>query len=182
MVVRYEAGDRSGALQAYKQFVKHLREELACRAHAGNGQPPYSVVRNARVPGDIWNAEDLQPAPESEDKKTQRPVLPFVGREAELEQLRGWWSRAARGRGGIVLIGGEAGIGKTRLAAELGSQAEREGARLLLGRTDFAEPVPYQALVEALRSALPLLQSPRSGSLVGGSPCFAYSRAGDATR
>ncbi len=54
-------------------------------------------------------------------------------------------------------MGGEAGIGKTRLAAHLANHAEREGARILVGNTTFAEPLPYQALVEALRSALPLL-------------------------
>jgi predicted ATPase len=84
-------------------------------------------------------------------------ALPFVGREAASDQLRVWWSRAARGHGSLIFIGGEAGIGKTRLVNELRREAEQQGARTLSGGTTFAEPAPYQPVVEALRGALPLL-------------------------
>ncbi len=151
--MRYEAGDRSGALQEYEQFARHLREELAVEPMPETIALREAVVRGESLPGRTETDE----GPAAQPDKVQRLLLPFVGREAEFEQLRGWWSRAARGKGGLVLVGGEAGIGKTRLAAQLGEQAEREGARVLIGNAAFAEPVPHQALVEALRSALPLL-------------------------
>jgi hypothetical protein len=56
-----------------------------------------------------------------------------------------------------VLIGGEAGIGKTRLANELALLANTQGGRTLRGTTSSPEQVPYQPIVEALRDALPLL-------------------------
>src|SRR5262249_5280258 len=46
-------------------------------------------------------------------------LTPFVGREAELTQLLKCWHRAARGEGNVVLMSGEAGIGKSRLIAVL---------------------------------------------------------------
>lgn len=78
-------------------------------------------------------------------------------RDTELGQLQAWWSRAARGRGSVALLGGEAGAGKSRLAGELKAQVESANARTLIGGTTFAEPTPYQSIVEALHSALPLI-------------------------
>ncbi|HXJ62467.1 MAG TPA: AAA family ATPase, partial [Actinomycetota bacterium] len=49
---------------------------------------------------------------------------PFVGREHELRWLLGTWRRARRGRGGLVFVSGEAGIGKTRLLAEVAARVE----------------------------------------------------------
>ena len=57
----------------------------------------------------------------------------FVGRETELAQLRGVLAEAIAGRGGIVMLAGEPGIGKTRTAQELASYAESQGARVLCG-------------------------------------------------
>jgi len=150
MAVRYEAGDRSGALHEYEQFARHLRDELGVDPMPETAALREAVIREARLPGGVGYDESA-PVSGTSAHKVERLLLPFVGRETELEQLRGWWSRAARGKGGLVMLGGEAGIGKTRLAAQLGSHAEREGARILLGNTTFAEPLPYQALVGALR-------------------------------
>ena len=167
MAVRYEAGDRSGALQTYEQFARRLREELGVEPMPETAALREAVIREARLPGGV-GFDESSPVPGTSAHKVERLVLPFVGRETELEQLRGWWSRAARGKGGLVMLGGEAGIGKTRLAAQLGSHAEREGARILLGNTTFAEPLPYQALVGALRSALPLARRPRDRASLAG--------------
>jgi len=58
----------------------------------------------------------------------------FVGRERELEELRAGLRDAVGGRGGVFLIAGEGGIGKTRLVAELQGEAERVGARVCWAR------------------------------------------------
>jgi predicted ATPase/DNA-binding SARP family transcriptional activator len=153
MTLRYEAGDRNGALRHYKQFVRRLREELAVDPMPETKALSESIVRSARLAGMAHLEPDAGARP-------HRPIgllLPFVGRESELERLRTWWSRAARGHGGVVLVGGEAGIGKSRLAVELAAIAEAEGARILQGGTTFSEPAPYQAVAEALRSALALV-------------------------
>ncbi|HEY7621371.1 MAG TPA: AAA family ATPase [Solirubrobacteraceae bacterium] len=76
----------------------------------------------------------------------------LLGRDQELAQLRTAMQRARRGAGGIVLLSGDAGVGKTRLIAEL---ADRESDALVLGGA--AGPTggaPYGPVVAALRSGL----------------------------
>ncbi len=75
----------------------------------------------------------------------------FVGRAAELALLRTRWKEAAAGGRALVLLGGEPGIGKTRLAAGLAAELHEDGALVLGGRCDEDMGVPYQPLVEALR-------------------------------
>ena len=168
MAVRYESGDRAGAIAAYQQFDKRLREEMgvepmqdtiALRDLIMRNEPMASVHAasgGARAAGDgslAGDDSDAAFAPAS------APLLPFVGRETEMERLRMAWSRAARGHGRIVLIGGEAGIGKSRLAAEFALHAQVQGGRLLTGTTPYPESKPFQAIAEALRGAAPLLVS-----------------------
>ncbi|HVR63145.1 MAG TPA: AAA family ATPase, partial [Polyangia bacterium] len=59
---------------------------------------------------------------------------PFVGRDREIDELRSGVDEAAGGRGGLFLIVGAAGMGKTRLADEAARVAEGRGARVLWGR------------------------------------------------
>jgi len=74
----------------------------------------------------------------------------FVGRDAELERLELLWKDAQAGDARLVLVGGEPGIGKTRLAAELAHRLHGDGALVLAGRCDEDLGVPYQPFVEAL--------------------------------
>jgi class 3 adenylate cyclase/tetratricopeptide (TPR) repeat protein len=76
---------------------------------------------------------------------------PFVGRTDELKLLRGAWAVVEAGRRQLLLLTGDPGIGKTRLAAELARQVAEEGATVLYGRCDEDGVVPYQPFVEALR-------------------------------
>jgi DNA-binding CsgD family transcriptional regulator len=89
---------------------------------------------------------------------------PFVGRRDELGLVREGWSEAASGRRRAVLIVGEAGIGKSRLAAEVAVVADRDGATVLLGHCDEEAVVPYQPIVESLSA---LVESAPSEVLVG---------------
>jgi DNA-binding CsgD family transcriptional regulator len=74
----------------------------------------------------------------------------FVGRHDELGLLRERWAEATTGRRRVVVIQGEAGIGKSRLVAELAVAADRGGALVLLGHCDEEAFVAYQPVVEAL--------------------------------
>ncbi|HET8537270.1 MAG TPA: AAA family ATPase, partial [Solirubrobacteraceae bacterium] len=81
------------------------------------------------------------------------PVL--VGREEELAQLDRLLDAALAGSGGLVLITGEAGIGKSRLGRELGARARARGAATVTGRALPSGTVrPYLPLTEALLQAL----------------------------
>jgi hypothetical protein len=76
----------------------------------------------------------------------------FVGRAAELERLKEAVDRALGGQGSLVMLVGEPGIGKTRLAEEASTFARLRGARVLFGKCVEAEGgLPYLPFVEALR-------------------------------
>jgi class 3 adenylate cyclase/tetratricopeptide (TPR) repeat protein len=75
---------------------------------------------------------------------------PFVGREYERSALRELMKRAARGQGGLVLLGGEPGIGKTRLAHEAAAEARRP-FRVFIGHCYEGQgELPYMPWVEIL--------------------------------
>ena len=82
----------------------------------------------------------------------------FVGRENELAELRAAYERAAGGTASTVLVSGEAGVGKTRLIAELASRAADAGALVLAGQCpDLREAaMPLLPIAEALRALGPL--------------------------
>jgi eukaryotic-like serine/threonine-protein kinase len=76
----------------------------------------------------------------------------FIGRAEELATLKAAVESALGGRGSLVLVGGEPGIGKTRLVEEAGVYAQLRGARMLIGRCFEAEAsLPYLPFVEAIR-------------------------------
>ena len=77
------------------------------------------------------------------------PRSPLVGRDRELGALRDHLAAAIAGRGSLVLIGGEAGIGKTSLAETICHEAEERGALVLVGRCyDLSETPPYGPWLE----------------------------------
>ena len=80
------------------------------------------------------------------------PVV--VGREAELAMLADRLERARAGRGSVVALIGEPGIGKTRLARETQAVAAGAGSTVLRGRCSPGVPAPFAALVDALAPAL----------------------------
>jgi len=81
-------------------------------------------------------------------------ATPLVGRDAEVGQLGAVLARADEGAGSLVLVSGEAGIGKTRLCAELRRWHQQRGGRVLLGRAAAQEAsLPYAALADMLRAA-----------------------------
>ena len=84
-----------------------------------------------------------------------RVIDRFAGRAAELDQLDAAWQQSLTGKPRTVLVSGEPGIGKTRLAAQVADHLVSTGAFALYGRCDEGLGVPYQPFVEALS---PLVQ------------------------
>src|SRR6476469_1296396 len=83
--------------------------------------------------------------------RVSSPVL--IGRSGEIGRLRASLQLAHEGRSSATLLAGEAGVGKTRVVAEIAAIAQAEGAMVLLGGCiDLGEgSMPYAPVAEALR-------------------------------
>ncbi|WP_231986256.1 nuclear transport factor 2 family protein [Mycobacterium sp. E2479] len=120
-------------------------------------------------------ATEDSPTEETTDAPLERPSLPtvligpgpFVGRTHELEGLVSVWETARTGGIHAVLIAGEPGVGKTRLAGEWSQRAYQQGAVVLYGRCDEDLGAPYQPFAEALRSLMPCIGATRLRGLRG---------------
>ena len=79
--------------------------------------------------------------------------FPLVGRADIIDALRAQWEAARTGRPRLVFLRGQAGIGKTRLASQLASLAQADGALVLGGVCSSDVDVPYEPLAMAFRDA-----------------------------
>ncbi|MDQ1539662.1 MAG: hypothetical protein QOH29_388, partial [Actinomycetota bacterium] len=136
-------------------------------------------LRNLARPEHVFElrletASDVPPT-RAGDEPLERPGLPavltgpgpFVGRGRELEGLVSGWQTALAGGTHAVLIAGEPGVGKTRLAGEWSRQAYQLEAIVLYGRCDEDLGAPYQPFAEALRSLVPCLGTSRLRGMRG---------------
>jgi DNA-binding SARP family transcriptional activator/tetratricopeptide (TPR) repeat protein len=148
MLALYRSGRQADALEAYRCARAYLAEEL------GLEPGPELKALQARI---LAHAPELEPAPRD------GPAIPMpttvlsrlrdsrlFGRRVELSRCAAESQRVGRGEQRTVLIAGEPGIGKTRLAAELASKLHAEGMTVLWGRCDPDLGLPYQPFVEIL--------------------------------
>jgi DNA-binding CsgD family transcriptional regulator len=85
--------------------------------------------------------------------RSSLPITEFIGREEELTFLRARLDQACAGAGGIVLLAGDPGIGKTRIAEELAIDAHLRGARVLWGHCHEGAGAPaYWPWVQIIRA------------------------------
>src|SRR5829696_4833749 len=86
-------------------------------------------------------------------RRASSPI--FVGRRPELERLEMALETATGGRPLLVLVGGEAGVGKSRLMVELASRAQAKGVRTLAGAClDVGGGLPFGPFAEALNNVV----------------------------
>ena len=78
-------------------------------------------------------------------------AAPLVDRPDELQRMLGMLSDAQRGHGGLLLIGGESGVGKSRLIEEFRVQAMVRGVTVLRGQAQPSASVPFEVFIEVLR-------------------------------
>ncbi len=159
MEVHEAAGNPAEALRAFEELRSLLREELgttpgpaamAVFERVLRGEPP--PVRRAPTPSAVSAPSGrltATPWPAPLAAAVDRHAL--VGRDVELNYLGRCWREAADGQRALALLAGDAGIGKTRIAAELSARAHEEGATVLYGRFDEETFTPYQPVVEMLR-------------------------------
>jgi predicted ATPase len=104
------------------------------------------------------------------------PSNVFVGREWELAQLRAALIEAQAGRGQLLVVTGEAGIGKTRLVRKLANLAEDEQTRVLWGRCwEGEEAPPFWPWIQIFRNLVSGEdRRPAADALGQGAPDFTY--------
>jgi hypothetical protein len=97
---------------------------------------------------------------------------PFVGRRAARAELDRAWRGALTGTKRVVVVTGEAGIGKTRLASTFATEAHAGGAAVLWGRATTGPAVPYEPIVAALTTVLSQLSVDTRRRVVDGRPAL----------
>ena len=104
-------------------------------------------------------------------------AIPLVGRRDELAALTGALARAKGGQAGGVLLSGDAGIGKSRLVAELATQARADGFEVLVGRCldSSAASLPYLPFTEVVGQLA--ADQPRAARRPSGAGAAAAGRA-----
>ena len=143
MLCLYRAGRQAEALEAYRAARGALVEELGIEPSRQLRELHQAIL--AQDPG-----LDLTPA-SAPASRSQGAA--FVGRVAELAELVAGLDDAFAGRGRLFLLGGEPGIGKSRLAEELIARAGSRGAQVLVGRSWEAGGAPaYWPWVQSLRA------------------------------
>jgi DNA-binding SARP family transcriptional activator len=160
MVALYRCGRQAEALEVYQETRRVLVAELGLEPGRALQQLEQAILRQDP------SLDSLAPpaaAPERRSRSrsgdspapAQRDGGVFVGRERELASLGSALDDALAGRGRLVLIGGEPGIGKSRLVEELASRATDGEAEVLWGRCwEAAGAPPYWPWVQAIRSCV----------------------------
>src|SRR5256714_7905108 len=140
-------GDRSAALQAFERCRAVLQRELSA-------EPSSEIVGLAeRIRSQT--APVREPVMHEAPSPREAWEFPLTGRAAEHRALVTAFQTMLQGRVQVATIEGEPGIGKTRLAREFLRWARAQGADVLEARAfETGSRLPYQPLVEALRSRL----------------------------
>ena len=142
MLALYRSGRQAEALETYRRARHTLVEQLGIEPG-----PQLRALHEAILRQDV----DLPPELDVSS--------PLVGRAAELERLRAAWTH-----GGIVVLTGPEGSGRTRLAAELAAEVQREGALVLYGADAIDRPR------DARRPALLVVEELDRANLKGPGP------------
>lgn len=145
MQLQFANNNRVAALEVYDDYAKMLDVEFGgkptpeMRTLAARVRTSTPVRRPQEAPSFALTSDDLS----------------FVGRLEEFARLAAAYQAASHGQTQVLVVTGEAGIGKTRLAAEFLKWARAQGANILPGRAfETGGEVPYQPVAQILRHYL----------------------------
>src|SRR5689334_1521955 len=154
MRLRFSKGDRAGALRAYANGRAVLADQLQIEPE------PETVALAKRIrhtaPVRAPQVRSLRPSQTSPGQPPANLLdCPFLGRTAEFGTLIECYQRMRAGLPQLVLLQGETGIGKTRLAIEFVRWAQAQGADVVVGRAlQTGRQLLYQPLIDIMRHKL----------------------------
>jgi DNA-binding SARP family transcriptional activator len=122
MRLQADLGDRAGALSTYHHCASVLERELGVTPDPATQQAFQLLIAHANPAG------VRLPAIEPAGGRSGHVAARLIGRSQELGLLQDMWRTAVAGRPGLVLVRGGAGVGKTRLVAEIAASAQQHGA------------------------------------------------------
>jgi DNA-binding SARP family transcriptional activator len=155
MLALYRSGRQAEALAAYQEARRTLVEELGLDPGRSLQELERAILRqDPRLDPPPQSSRRLAaPAPHPQREVPVREEATFIGRERELAMLIDVLEDAVAGRGRLVLVAGEPGIGKTRLVEELARRARERSVLVLTGRCYEREGAPpYWPWTQALRA------------------------------
>jgi ABC-type oligopeptide transport system substrate-binding subunit/DNA-binding SARP family transcriptional activator len=161
-------GQRNAALEQYRRCQEIVQEELGAEPMSGTTElhqtildGDYDIGPPIEAPGAAGTAVEAA-LPLGHNPLDPIVRSPLMGRETEMAFLQGCYERVQSGqKGGLVLVSGEAGVGKTRLVEEFANQLRWRGVRVLWGRCyEFERLLPYQPMVEALQAIVDDIGAP----------------------
>ena len=146
---------RGAALRQYQTCITVLRRELGTEPEDETRQLYRDLLRQ-RLPEEAFaeSSKRSRARPEGTLPSLDLPGrdTPLIGRTRELARLREALAMAAGGRGHVVMVLGEAGIGKTSLIEVLAKDALQQGMRVLVGRGHESDQIlPFGLWVSAFR-------------------------------
>lgn len=146
-------GRPSAALTAYADVAGRLRDELATLPDHDTAGVQLAILRGTQLPGQSPDGDGLA-------LRVEVARVGLVGRESELATAdRAWAQAGTSAQGHLLLVEGEAGIGKTRFLDAVSELAAATGGRVLPGRCHPTERSLFlQPFMDAVRPAL--LESP----------------------
>ena len=158
------AGEPARALLAYAALRARLGEELGADPAPQTRELHLAILRAQSPPG--GTAPRTARGTSGDRAIPQRPRL--AGRDPEIGALGEAWARAAAGEPSLVVITGEAGIGKTALAVHLEAEAQQDGATVLRARCYEAEQSLFlQPIVDAVTPAVSRMTGAALRDLLG---------------
>jgi DNA-binding SARP family transcriptional activator len=172
MLILAQSGERHAALRQYAECVRLLERELGVPPQEETTQL-YEAIKADQLSTTQWINAAPQPLPIVDSPRSSfifpQPSAPsetatspferlgrgqLIGRESELKRVNTILQRVSTGEARVLLVSGEPGIGKSRLAREIIAMAESSGASVLTGRCYAESSAPYEPIAQIIRSVM----------------------------